>query len=262
MAEHFIVFLMYHELEILGRNLCQGEPGYVRYVLSEPDFRAQIDYLKKNGWQGLSTGQALSFPAERNVCITFDDGCETDLLAAAPILLQARFNATFYITCGRLGQPGYLSAEQLRKLSGQGFEIGSHSMTHAYLTDLDDSSLRYEISESKLRLEQIIGQTVDHFSCPGGRTGERVAAVARAAGYRTVATSRTKANSEATDLFALGRVAILRNTPLSTFSAICAGTLFSVWVQSTVRDAARRCFGNDLYDRVRDTILRRSNTPR
>ena len=36
--------------------------------------------------------------------ITFDDGCETDLLVAAPILRQAGFNATFFITWGRLGK--------------------------------------------------------------------------------------------------------------------------------------------------------------
>ena len=34
-----IVFLMYHELEMPGRALCQREPGYTRYVLPLDDFR-------------------------------------------------------------------------------------------------------------------------------------------------------------------------------------------------------------------------------
>jgi peptidoglycan/xylan/chitin deacetylase (PgdA/CDA1 family) len=255
-----IVFLMYHELEIAGRRLCQPEPGYARYVLPEPDFRAQMNYLKGNDWQGLSLSQALAFPEGRKVAITFDDGCETDLLAAAPILRQAGFHATFFITCGRLGKPGYLSREQLKELSGQGFEIGCHSMTHPYLTDLDETGLWHEISDAKSQLEQIIGQPVDHFSCPGGRCDQRVVTVARAAGYRTLATSRIQANSRNTDVFALGRVAMLRDVSLSAFAAICDGSSLSrMRAQSAFRGAARQILGNSLYDRVRATLLHRAN---
>jgi peptidoglycan/xylan/chitin deacetylase (PgdA/CDA1 family) len=258
MSKDSIIFLMYHELELPGRRLCQSEPGYARYVLPEPDFRAQVDQLKANGWQGLSVGQALTFPEGRNVTITFDDGCETDLLAAAPILRQTGFNATFFITCGKLGKPGYLSPAQLKELSGQGFEIGCHSMTHPYLTDLDESGLRYEISDAKSQLEQIIGRPVEHFSCPGGRCDQRVVTVARAAGYRTLATSHIQANSSGTDVFALGRVAILRDAPLSAFAAICDGSSLSrMRTQNAFREAARGILGNSLYDRVRAILLQR-----
>jgi len=263
MPKHSIVFLMYHELEIPGRRLCQSEPGYARYVLREPDFRAQMDYLKKNAWQGLSVGQALAFPEGRCVTITFDDGCETDLLAAAPILRKAGFNATFFITTGRLGTAGYLSPAQLKELSAQGFEIGCHSMTHPYLTDLDERGLRYEIADAKTQLEQIIGRSVDHFSCPGGRCDQRVVTVARAAGYRTVSTSRIQANSRNADFFALGRVAILRDLPLSAFAAICAGTSLSrMRAHNAFRQAAKQILGNSLYDRVRAALLDRSSPPR
>jgi peptidoglycan/xylan/chitin deacetylase (PgdA/CDA1 family) len=259
MPKHSIVFLMYHELEIPGRSLCQPEPEYVRYVLLQPHFRVQMDHLKRNGWQGLSVGQALGFPGAQNVCITFDDGCETDLLAAAPILQEAGFNATFFITCGRLGKPGYLSIPQLKELSGQGFEVGCHSMTHPYLTDLDESGLRREIIDAKSQLEQVIGQRVDHFSCPGGRCDHRVVTMARAAGYRTLATSRVHPNSKRTDVFALGRVAILRDIPLSAFASICTGTHLSrMRVESALRETAKRILGNSLYDRVRATILHRT----
>ena len=260
MSKHAIVFLMYHELEIPGRHLCQPEPGYARYVLPQPDFRAQVNFLKGNGWQGLSVGRALAFPQGRNVAFTFDDGCETDLLAAAPILRQAGFNATFYITCGRLGKPGYLSRAQLKELSGQGFEIGCHSMTHPYLTDLDERGLRHEISDAKSQLEQIIGQPVEHFSCPGGRYDARVVNLARAAGYRTLSTSRIQANSRDTDVFALGRVAMLRDVSLSAFAATCAGSSLSrMRAQSAFREAARQILGNSLYDRVRATLLHRAS---
>jgi peptidoglycan/xylan/chitin deacetylase (PgdA/CDA1 family) len=260
MPTRSIVFLMYHELELPGRRICQDEPGYARYVLPDSEFRAQLEYLKQNAWQGLSVGQALAFPEGPSVAITFDDGCETDLLTAAPILRQAGFQATFFITSGKLGQPGYLSPAQLKDLSLQGFEIGCHSMTHAYLADLDENGLRREIVDAKKQLEQIIGRSVDHFSCPGGRYDSRVVAMARNTGYRSVCTSRIQANSKTTDAFALGRVAMLRDLPLNAFSGICDGaSLPRMRAQSTIREAAKRILGNSIYDRVRAAILRRAD---
>ncbi len=258
MANQSTVFLMYHELEIPDRPICQAEPGYARYVLQTDTFRQQIEYLKANGWRGLSVGQALGFPEFKSVAITLDDGCETDLLLAAPILQKAGFNATFFITSGWLGQKGYLSPAQLRELSQQGFEIGCHSQTHAYLSDLDDGGLRREIVDPKSQLEQIIGRSVDHFSCPGGRYNQRALAVARSAGYHSVSTSRIEANTRVTDVFELGRVAILRDMALSTFAAICDGSRLSrMRTESAIRGAAKQILGNNFYDRVRATLLRR-----
>jgi len=247
---------MYHELEIPERCLCLSEPGNARYAVFESEFREQVQYLKKNGYEGVSVGQALEFSGDKSVAITFDDGSETDLLAAAPILRQAGFIATFYITSGWLGQAGHLSAAQLLELS-RGFEIGSHSVTHAYLTDLDDTALQHEIVDSKTQIEQIIGKPVEHFSCPGGRYDDRIAKKARAAGYKTVATSRIHGNSADTDVFALGRVPILRGLPISDFGSICNGQgLFRIRTQSGVRDTAKRLLGSSLYDRLRSALLR------
>jgi hypothetical protein len=123
-----IVFLMYHELELAGRKLCQSEPGYVRYILPLETFREQMSWLKESGWRGLNVSEALRYPPEPSVCITFDDGCETDLIAAAPVLREFGLNATFYLTAGFVGTPGYLNAGQVRDLDSQGFQIGCHSI--------------------------------------------------------------------------------------------------------------------------------------
>jgi peptidoglycan/xylan/chitin deacetylase (PgdA/CDA1 family) len=262
MSKRSIVFLMYHELALAGRRICQNDPGYARYVLSQAEFSHQLEFLNNNQWRGLSVGEALAFPAARCVAITFDDGCETDVLAAAPILRLVSFNATFFITSGKLGAPGYLSVPQLRELSSLGFEIGCHSMTHAYLTDLDEAGLRREIVEAKDQLEQIVGQTVEHFSCPGGRYDQRVLKLARSAGYKTVSTSRIHANSEKTDPFTLGRIAVLRDLSLSDFAAICEGrSLPGMRLGSGIRHAAKRILGNAVYDRIRAKVLDRADPP-
>jgi peptidoglycan/xylan/chitin deacetylase (PgdA/CDA1 family) len=252
-----IVYLMYHELEMPGRPLCQTEAGYVRYILAAADFRAQMQALKDAGWRGLSVGEALTFQENPGVTITFDDGCETDLLAAAPILQKFGFGATFYITSGLVGTRGYLSAQQVRELGGLGFEIGCHSMTHAYLPDLDDVRLHEEVAGAKVKLEEILGRPVVHFSCPGGRYDQRLKDFARAAGYQTVATSRTHANSESSDLFELGRVAVMRDTPIKVLTAWSQGRgLWQLTMRDRLRHGAKRILGNSFYDRVRATVLR------
>jgi peptidoglycan/xylan/chitin deacetylase (PgdA/CDA1 family) len=254
------VFLMYHELELPGQTLCQGEPGYVRYVVHADRFREQMLFIQQQGWRGVAVGQALDY-SPNAVAITFDDGCETDLISAAPILRKFGFSATFYITMGFLGKPGFLNHSQLRELSDQGWEIGCHSMTHAYLTDLDEKGLQREITDAKAELEQIIGRTVEHFSCPGGRYDRRVADTASRAGYRTVATSRLRANSAETDRFALGRVAVMRGTSPAAFADLCQGKgLQRQDLVDRLLQGTRRLLGNSAYDRIRAAVLRQNST--
>jgi peptidoglycan/xylan/chitin deacetylase (PgdA/CDA1 family) len=254
-----ILYLMYHELEIPGRPLCHSEPGYVRYVLGEQSFREQIGWLQKESIRGLSVSDALAGDRPRGIVITFDDGCETDLSIAAPILKQAGFRATFYITLGFLGQHGYLIPSQVRELGDAGFDIGCHSMTHAYLNDLDEAGLRREITDARTQLEDTVGRPVYHFSCPGGRWSTDVARVARQAGYRSVASSRIGANRRGSDPFHLARVAVMRGTPLAAFQSLCQGrTLWQLRLREMIRVASRRVLGNTLYDRLRSAALESS----
>jgi len=256
MASRGIVFLMYHELELPGRALCQFEPGYVRYILLQDSFREQMNWLRKNSWRGLSVGEALDNPPGNSVAITFDDGSETDLLAAAPILKENGFTATFYVTTGFIGKPGYMSPDQLRELSSLGFEIGCHSMTHPYLNELDPAGLQYQIVEARDRLQQICGAPVRHFSCPGGRYSELVISTARQAGYSSFATSDRHVNLSSTDHFRLGRVAVLRDTKTSSFQKICQGQgLWKMQLSDSGRALAKTLLGNSGYDRLRALLL-------
>lgn len=256
MAASRIVFLMYHELELAGRGLCQSEPGYVRYILTLETFRKQMQWMNSSGFQGLCVSEAVRHPQQPGVCITFDDGCETDLIAAAPVLREFGFHATFYITSGFLGTPGYLNAEQLRELDSLGFEIGCHSMTHPYLSDLPEPELKREILDAKLQIEQILGHTIDHFSCPGGRYNRRTLEMARRAGFRTVANSLFHANSAGTSRYELGRVAMLRHMSVEEFADTCQGRgLWKKRLQDRTRLSVRRLLGNRAYDRARAVLL-------
>ncbi len=251
------VFLMYHELEMAHRPVSVTDPGYMRYVVTADSFREQMNWLRQEGWRGKSVSQALEFSGQPGVALTFDDGCETDLLAAAPILQTHEFNATFYITVAFLGRRGHLTAVQLRELASLGFEIGCHSMTHAYLDDLNQEGLEREIVQAKHELEDIIGKPVAHFSCPGGRFDSRVTQQVEAAGYRTMATSQVGAHASASNPFSLGRCAVLRDLQPMGFQRLCSGEdLWKIRLRGSVQDAGKRLLGNALYGRVRSAILK------
>ena len=247
---------MYHELETPGRALAQSDPGYLRYIVRASDFQSQMELLRVEGWRGVCAGEAIREFEQKTVVVSLDDGCETDLLFAAPVLKQLGFGATFYLTGGWIGQPGHLGPSQLRELVSLGFEIGCHSMSHVYFTDLDDSALRREIADAKTQLEQVCGAAVEHLSCPGGRFDRRVAELARNAGYLTVATSQIQANRSSTNKFALGRVAIMRETTLPAFRDIChARGLWRLKTGVVLREAAMKVLGNSTYDRLRGVML-------
>ncbi len=250
------VFLMYHEFGRDGRPLCRPEEGYALYAVHENVFDRQLDSLQRIGLRGVSVSQALAGIDQSQVAITFDDGCETDLLIAAPHLKQRGWNATFFVTVGFLSQPGYMTPAQVRELGDLGFEIGSHSMTHPYLDELDDAGLKREIVESKLRLEEITGRAVQHFSNPGGRSSPQSREIARSAGYLSVSGSRLGTNGERANRFDLTRIAILRTTSADQFEGIIQGRgLRSAAWKQTARELVRKSLGNRAYDAIRGRIL-------
>ena len=255
-----MVFLMYHEIEAAGRALCDSEPGYVRYVVSETAFRHQLAQLRAAGLRGISVGQALAAgQKEPAVVITFDDGCESDALIAAPLLARFGFKATFYVIAGRVGLRGHLSPAQLRELSAAGFEVGCHSMTHSYLDDLSDAQLRVELAEAKDRLEQITHSRVTHFSCPGGRWSRSLARTAAEVGYESVATSRVGTNAPTTSRFNLARVAIMRDMNGNAFARTLRGEgLAARRARAGLLNAAKAILGNSAYERVRARVLPQS----
>jgi peptidoglycan/xylan/chitin deacetylase (PgdA/CDA1 family) len=249
---------MYHELLAPGGRPARAGQGYARYVTATDVFRLHLECIRDCKLRGIALGTLLAPATPRAVVITFDDGCASDLVHAAPLLEEFGFSATFYLTVNWLGTPGFLSPLQVHELAGRGFEIGSHSLSHAYLADLDDPALRREIADSRGRLSEISGTDVRHLSCPGGRWSPRVAEVAREAGYVSVADSTPAAWSPHTDRFRIGRFPVTRNTKVTDIAQLAAtGTWNQSGVASLVLRTAKTLLGNRRYDRLRSLILER-----
>lgn len=76
--------------------------------------------------------------------------------------------------------------DQLREmLAGRLCTVGSHGVTHSALTLISEGQARYELSESKRRLEEMLGVEVRHFSYPHSFFSEATNQLVWEAGYST-----------------------------------------------------------------------------
>jgi peptidoglycan/xylan/chitin deacetylase (PgdA/CDA1 family) len=141
--------------------------------LSEADFLAALDAIR----------------ALPEATVSFDDGNASDLRIALPALRKRGIGATFFVVAARLGEPDYLSAEDLRTLRGEGMTIGLHGMHHQRWRGLPDDELDEEISGARRWLEDAAGAPLDAAACPFGAYDRRVLGRLRRAGFGAVFTS-------------------------------------------------------------------------
>jgi peptidoglycan/xylan/chitin deacetylase (PgdA/CDA1 family) len=142
-------------------------------------------------------------PGKRSVAVTFDDAYRSVLELAFPILAKHGLLGTVFVPTAHIGSgapmtwPGIdrwigteyeqeltgLTWHELTRLSEAGWEIGSHSASHARLTQLDDAALSEELLASRTECERRLGRPCVTLAYPYGATDARVAAAARGAGY-------------------------------------------------------------------------------
>ncbi len=120
--------------------------------------------------------------------ITFDDARRGALLAVDS-LGALGISPVVYAISGEVGRPGYLDARDLQALAGLGWTIGTHTVTHRYMSHLPPDEALDEWVRSKATLEDLTGVPILDAALPGGRGGAREASLAKEAGLRSLATS-------------------------------------------------------------------------
>lgn len=158
--------------------------------------RAQTAGLQAAGRRAVAPGEAIG--GAQVFSLTIDDGFESTLRLALPVLAAQRLTATVYLVAGKLGgwndwdagepRERLLDAGQVREWLAAGQRIGSHTMSHARLTELDETAAREELRASRAALEDTFQIPVTDFCYPYGAHDDRVCAWTAEAGYATAVT--------------------------------------------------------------------------
>ena len=227
-----IPILMYHQIDTPP---ARGTP-LRGLVVSPRSFSWQMRMLGLMGYTGVSMRDLEPYLAGKKsgkvVGITFDDGYQNNLQYALPVLLRHRFTATCYGVSqliggtniwdeGKVGQKPLMNQQEWRQWRDAGMDIGSHTRTHAKLTELPAIEARDEIANSKAELEQAIGCEVRHFCYPYGWFSTEHEEMVRDAGYVTATTTRRGRVCTGDNTYALRRIMVARATnPLQFFMKI------------------------------------------
>jgi len=224
-----IPILMYHQIDVpppRGTKL-RG------LVVAPNSFIWQMKMLSFMGYRGLSMSDLEPYligdKRGKVVGITFDDGYFNNIENALPVLMDHGFTATCYGVSGLIGgtniwdrdlvsEKPLMSLRDWQRWFKAGMDVGSHTRSHANLTELPDVEAKAQIVDSKHELERAIGCEVRHFCYPYGAFCAAHQQMVLESGYVTATSTHRGRVHLGDDPLALKRVMVARAThPLLFF---------------------------------------------
>jgi peptidoglycan/xylan/chitin deacetylase (PgdA/CDA1 family) len=193
--------LMFHSI---SERLTKEDAAY---SIAPRRFRRLMRWFRTMGYSTYSTAEWLAGAnAAKRVLLTFDDGYGDLYTELLPVVIERGYTPLIFLVANFVGGTNIwdqvrglharklLTVQQIREMQIHGVEFGSHSSTHPLLTELSDIQLGREVSESKHRLEDLLGVEVISFAYPYGGVDDRVCAAVAEAGYRMAFTAEPGTN--------------------------------------------------------------------
>jgi peptidoglycan/xylan/chitin deacetylase (PgdA/CDA1 family) len=209
-----------------GLTRSSGPPCAMRerkYWVSATRFRDHLALLRRKGrqvvllrelWNSTEVCKRQNF----RVVLTFDDGNLSDYEIAFPLLLEAGYQAEFFVNTATVGTKGFLSWQQIGEMQRGGMSFQSHSHGHVNLTRLPPAELERQLNLSMQILNDRLGLAVDFLAVPFGVLNETVVETALCLGYRAVCTARSLPARPQTPR--INRIVVYQHTTLSHFSQL------------------------------------------
>jgi peptidoglycan/xylan/chitin deacetylase (PgdA/CDA1 family) len=257
------VCLMYHNVvarDSLGDPDCPTErlsPSITSYFVPDARLHDHLSAFNRSSWLNPTD---LDQPAsgsgdDLKALVTFDDGWAGTIDHAGPILESLWITGLMFVTTGLIGRPMFSTAAALRNVSPSVFEIGSHTVTHPFLSELDEAAIRSELVDSKHALEDVLSREVTSVSIPNGAIDDRVTRIAREAGYRHIFGSDVRINETSDRDSIIGRVAVKWDTPTETVHRWLDGKVHGANWRRNVLTLPKRVLGPARYRRLRAWAL-------
>jgi len=196
-----------------------------KYWLSAAQFQAHLSQIHREGSQvvllrGLWNRTAVLNHEKPLAVLTFDDGRASDYQIAYPLLLEADARAEFFVNTATIGEPGFLTWQQVSEMHRMGMSFQSHSHDHIDLSRLPARMVARQLRESKHRLEDRLGYSVDFLAAPYGILNNHIVEVAQEEGYRAVCNSRSWPALPGAPI--VNRIAVYRHTMPREFHQLLA----------------------------------------
>jgi peptidoglycan/xylan/chitin deacetylase (PgdA/CDA1 family) len=149
-------------------------------------FRQQMEHLREH-YEVVPLQEAVSKLSvgrtpQRLVAITFDDGYLDNATTAAPIMRGLGLPATFFVSTDMIGsatpfphdrkrgrpRQRHMTWQDLRNLAAEGFDVGSHTCSHADMGAIPLGQALTELRGARERLEMELRQPIRTFAFPYG----------------------------------------------------------------------------------------------
>ena len=262
--------LLYHRFVQDQAALARYPGTEIIFTVTAQQFEAHIASLAQQGCCSVPPDQVFTFITqgkslpERPVMITVDDGWRSNIDIMLPILEKYHFCCTIFVTTGPEawifrkfeGLDRGLTANEVGDLQRRGVSIGSHTVTHPYLIEMNDEEIRKEFLDSKLTLEAWTGAPCRFLSIPGNFYDRRIAQIAYECGYEGVFTANVGTVSAATDAFDIKRLIIEGAFTLSEFQAnMRPPAIITRKAVAWVKKQPPRLLGASRYMAIREVLF-------
>jgi peptidoglycan/xylan/chitin deacetylase (PgdA/CDA1 family) len=202
------------EYHVLGAP--EGEVPYPELYVARPDFRHQLEWLDKHGYQAVTLEQVEdawfdggTLPP-KPVVLSFDDGYRPQYTFALPQLRKHGWAGVLNLKA----EGSDLYESNVKAMIEAGWELASHTINHSDLTTLDAAALEEEVAGAREILRRDYGVPVKNFCYPAGEFDSTVIAAVQAAGY-VGATTEIPGFAESGSPYELARFEILGSTGIS-----------------------------------------------
>jgi peptidoglycan/xylan/chitin deacetylase (PgdA/CDA1 family) len=149
--------LFYHHIQNMDVAKAAGQQNL---TVATDIFISQMHYLKDHGYITLATNSLTDFfdkgvpVPQTGVILTFDDGYTDFYVNVVPILRELGFKAVLALPTGLVGNPGYLTWDEISQAASSGVEVINHTWSHANLATNNKDLVQREVVTAEEQLMQ------------------------------------------------------------------------------------------------------------